>query len=123
MMNRRQAVRTLGGLSLGALLSGATGRSMLDGQQRPNVIFIMTDDHATNALSCYGGTLMSTPNLDRIAEEGVRFDNCFVTNSLCAPSRATILTGKYSHVNGHTENGPTFDGSQQTFPKLLRQAG
>ncbi len=87
----------------------------------------MTDDHAVSALGAYGSRLMETPNLDRIAQEGMRFYNCFVTNALCAPSRATILTGKYSHLHGVRENfnagEPGFDGSQQTFPKLLQQVG
>jgi arylsulfatase A-like enzyme len=90
---------------------------------RPNIIFIMTDDHASHAMSCYGSRINKTPNLDRIAEEGMRFDNCFCTNSICAPSRAVILTGKYSHLNGVIDNRKTFDGSQQTFPKLLKKAG
>lgn len=92
-------------------------------KRRPNILFIMTDDHASHALSCYGSQLMQTPNLDRIAQEGMRFDNCFCTNSICAPSRATILTGKYSHLNGVPTNRSEFDGTQPTFPKILQQAG
>jgi len=92
-------------------------------RSRPNIIFIMTDDHAAHALSCYGSRINETPNLDRIANEGMRFDNCFCTNSICAPSRAVILTGKYSHVNGVTDNRRVFDGSRATFPALLRDAG
>ncbi len=90
---------------------------------RPNILFIMTDDHANRAMSCYGGDLVQTPNMDRIANEGMRFDNSFVTNSICAPSRAVMLTGKYSHLNGLRDNRDEFDGSQQTFVKLLREAG
>jgi len=67
--------------------------------ERPNILYIMTDDHAAHAMSCYGSVVNKTPNLDRIANAGVRFDNCFVTNSICTPSRATIITGKYSHIN------------------------
>jgi arylsulfatase A-like enzyme len=89
----------------------------------PNILFIMADDHAVAAIGAYGSRLIETPNIDRIAAEGVRFDNSFVTNSICAPSRAVTLTGKYSHRNGLRDNRDTFDGSQQTFPKLLRQAG
>ena len=92
-------------------------------KKRPNVILIMTDDHTTQAMSCYGSKLIQTPNLDRIANEGMRFDNCYVSNSLCGPSRACILTGKLSHVNGLTDNSKTFDGNQMTFPKLLHQNG
>ncbi len=90
---------------------------------RPNILFIMADDHAAHALSCYGSRINKTPNLDRIAQEGMLFRNCFVTNSLCGPSRAVILTGKYSHLNGFEKNGRTFDGSQQTVAKLLQKAG
>ncbi|MBU0617285.1 MAG: sulfatase-like hydrolase/transferase [Planctomycetes bacterium] len=90
---------------------------------RPNIIFIMSDDHAAHALSCYGSRINVTPNLDRLAREGVRFANCFCTNSICAPSRASILTGKYSHLNGVIDNRSNFDGSQVTFPKLLQKAG
>ena len=91
--------------------------------ERPNIIFIMTDDHTTQAMSCYGGNLVQTPNMDRLAREGMRFDNCYAVNALSGPSRACILTGKFSHVNGFTDNACTFDGDQQTLPKLLQQAG
>ncbi len=94
---------------------------------RPNIVFVFSDDHATQAISAYGGRLADiapTPNLDRIAEKGMLFKRCMVTNSICGPSRATILTGKYSHKNGFFQNEATkFDGSQQTFPKLLQKAG
>jgi arylsulfatase A-like enzyme len=92
---------------------------------RPNILFIFSDDHAYQALSAYGhpGKLLDTPNIDRLARDGMRFDRCLVTNSICGPSRATILTGKYSHLNGFYINGNRFDGSQQTFPKLLQKAG
>ena len=90
---------------------------------RPNIVYIMTDDHAWQMMSAYGSKLASTPNLDRIANEGALFRNAFVNNALCAPSRATLLTGKYSHANGQMSNQDTFDGSQQTMPKLLQAAG
>ena len=90
---------------------------------RPNILFIMSDDHASHAMSCYGSRINETPNLDRIAYEGMRFDNCFCTNSICSPSRASILTGTYSHVNGVTTLTTKFDGRQLTFPKLLQKAG
>jgi len=89
----------------------------------PNILFIFTDDHAAHAISAYGSRINQTPNIDRIAAEGIRFDRCLVTNSLCAPSRAVILTGKLSHLNGIYTNVERFDGSQLTFPKLLRKAG
>jgi arylsulfatase A-like enzyme len=91
--------------------------------KRPNILFLFTDDHAAHAMSCYRSKINQTPNLDRIAKGGMRFENCLVTNSICGPSRAVILTGKYSHLNGFMQNSDQFDGSQQTFPKLLQQAG
>ena len=91
--------------------------------EQPNILFIMADDHASHALSCYGSRINQTPHLDRLASEGMRFDNCFCTNSICAPSRAVILTGRYSHLNGVRDNRATFDASQQTFPKLLQGVG
>ena len=89
----------------------------------PNIVFVMSDDHAVPALSAYGGGLNSTPHLDRLASEGVRFDAAFVTNSICTPSRAVVLTGKHSHVNGVLTLLDTFDGSQPTVAKLLQAAG
>ncbi|MDE6778014.1 MAG: sulfatase [Alistipes sp.] len=91
--------------------------------RHPNIIIMMTDDHTTQAMSCYGSPLLETPNLDRLADEGMLFENCYVPNAISGPSRACILTGKYSHANGFTDNSRTFDGSQQTFPKLLHDAG
>ena len=94
--------------------------------KRPNIIYIMADDHAEQAISAYGHTvsqLAPTPNIDRIAAEGALFENNFCTNSICGPSRAVVLTGKFSHVNGFRMNGERFNGDQQTFPKLLQQAG
>ena len=90
---------------------------------RPNILFIMSDDHASHAMSCYNSRINQTPNLDRIANEGMRFDNCFCTNSICAPSRAVILTGTYNHINGVTTLSTHLDGRQLTFPKLFQQAG
>ena len=83
----------------------------------------MSDDHASHAMSCYGSRINRTPNLDRIADGGMRFDNCFCTNSICTPSRAAILTGTYNHVNGVTTLDTKMDNRLQTFPKLLRAAG
>ncbi|MFC1726384.1 sulfatase [candidate division KSB1 bacterium] len=119
---RREFLKTAG---LGAafiimpgFLNGCTTVS-----KHPNILFIMSDDHAYQAISAYGSRINLTPNIDRIANEGIRFNNCFCTNSICAPSRAVILTGKYSHLNGVIDNRKRFDGSQVTFPKLLQQAG
>ena len=90
---------------------------------RPNILFIMSDDHAQRAISAYTDELIQTPNLDRIAEGGMLFRNSFVTNSICAPSRAAILTGKYSHINGKIDNLNTFNPNQWTFTEALHDAG
>lgn len=112
-------------LSLSAAVLSCSGNK--NAVQRPNILFIMSDDHAWQAVSAYGGPLKDyapTPNIDRLAKNGIRFDRCLVTNSISGPSRAVILTGKYSHLNGFLSNeAKEFDGTQQTFPKLLQQAG
>ncbi len=89
----------------------------------PNIIFIMSDDHAYQAISAYSDHLIQTPNIDRIASEGMLFSNACVTNSICAPSRATILTGKHCHLHGKIDNVLPFDTTQVTFPQLFQQAG
>ena len=109
-------------------LPGMATPAQTQAQQRPNIIYIMSDDHAWQAISAYGGRLKDiapTPNIDRIAANGMRFNRCLVTNSISGPCRAVILTGKYSHINGFitNEGQKPFDGSQQTFPKLLQNAG
>lgn len=94
--------------------------------KRPNIVVFFSDDHTTQSISAYGDArkLLKTPGIDRIANEGMRFDRCLVTNSICGPSRATMLTGTYAHVNGFWNNtNSRFDGSQITFPKLLQGAG
>lgn len=121
-MKRRDFLKTIG-LGAAALAAPRGLLAAAGSSDKPNIIFIMTDDHASHALSCYGSKINKTPNLDRIAKGGMRFNNCFCTNSICAPSRAVILTGKYSHLNGVIDNRVRFDGSQQTFPKLLQKAG
>ena len=100
--------------------------SEADGQEdrKPlNIIYIMSDDHSYQTIGAYGHGLIETPNIDRLADSGMIFTQSFVANSISGPSRACLLTGKHSHKNGFTDNTRTFDGSQQTFPKLLRQAG
>jgi len=107
------------------LLAGLLPGS-LSAADRPNILFIFADDLTCQALSSFGDhrQLLETPHIDRLAREGMRFDRCLVTNSICGPSRATILTGKYSHKNGFYNNSTsTFDSSQTTFPKLLQGAG
>ncbi len=91
--------------------------------KQPNILFIMSDDHAAHAMSCYGSRINRTPHLDRIADGGMRFDNCFCTNSICTPSRASILTGTYNHVNGVTTLASRMDNRLDTYPKQLQQAG
>lgn len=105
------------------LFANATVVPSKSAQKRPNILFIFTDDHCQQALSAYDPSKITTPNMDRIANEGMRFSRYYVTNSICGPSRAVIQTGKYSHLNGFYRNGIHFDGSQQTFPKLLRAEG
>lgn len=124
-MNRREFLKTAGAAaSLSPLAGCLTSRSAKAGRRPPNIIFIMTDDHASHAMSCYGSRINTTPNLDRLAAEGMRFTHCFCTNSICAPSRAVILSGQYSHRNGKRTNNPNevFDDSR-IYPKLLREAG
>jgi arylsulfatase A-like enzyme len=119
----KRGILKLGILPLvGLLLTGASAAAA----DRPNIVFIFSDDHAYQAINAYGDPrkLIETPNIDRIAREGVRFDRTLVPNSICGPSRASILTGKYSHRNGFYNNTHSrFDGSQVTFPKLLQKAG
>jgi len=94
-----------------------------ESQKRPNILFIMSDDHAYQAISAYSDKLLQTPNIDRIADEGMLFTNASVTNSICAPSRATILTGKHTHINGKIDNRMPFDTTQITFPQIFQNAG
>jgi arylsulfatase A-like enzyme len=92
-------------------------------QQRPNIIYIMSDDHDANAISIYNKRFISTPNIDRIAKEGMLFKNAFVGNSICGPARATLLTGQHSHKNGMKDNRTRFDSSKMTMPRILQQSG
>jgi len=108
---------------LALLLCLVAGSLFAESAKRPNIVFIFSDDHAYQAISAYGSKINKTPNIDRIANEGILFKQCYVTNSICGPQRAVIQTGKYSHLNGFIRNDNTFNGDQQTFPKLLQQAG
>jgi len=111
-------------ISTAALLVGLASLSVAD--KRPNILFIFTDDHAPHSISAYDGWLKkvrATPTIDKLAAEGMLFVNSFCTNSICGPSRAVIQTGKHSHKNGFMNNGNSFDWDQQTFPKLLQNAG
>ena len=107
------------------LLTGTSGKQPepQKARKQPNIIFIFSDDHAYQAIGAYGNKIAQTPNIDRIAREGALFKNAFITNSICGPSRAILLTGKYSHVNGFTRNEARFDTTQFVFPELLQQNG
>ncbi len=124
-MKRRRALQTLAGAAL------AAPRLSFPQTRRPNILFVMTDDQRWDAMSCAGNKILRTPHMDRLAAEGVRFGQAFVTNALCAPSRACVLTGLYTHAHGVMTNGDGPDfvmqtglrPGQATFPMLLRQAG
>jgi arylsulfatase A-like enzyme len=123
-MNRRQALGTLGSSAIGAMLAG--GCSSAATASQPNILYIMSDDHATNAISAYGSRLSSvlpTPNIDRLAAEGVKLNNCLCTNSICTPSRACILTGQYNHINGVYTLHDTLDPDRANVAKELQQQG
>ena len=123
MKNKKTIAITIPILAVGSVAVFAIQEALKPENKRPNIILIVTDDHGYQAMSCYGSKLIQTPNIDRIANEGMRFDNCYVSNSISGPSRACILTGKMSHINGFTDNSKTFDGDQMTFPKLLHESG
>ena len=112
-------------LAVLSLATAAVSNVALAQNTRPNILYIMSDDHSYQTIGCYGHQLNETPNLDRIANSGAHFQNSFVSNSLSGPARAVILTGKFSHMNGYYDNesGARFDQSQTTFPKLLQTAG
>jgi len=123
-MKRREFISKLGRasgmLAIPAVMNSGCRKAE---EKRPNIVFIMSDDHAAQAIGCYGSRMNKTPNIDRLAAEGMLFGNCFCTNSICTPSRAAILTGKYSHKNGVKTLDDVFDGTQTTFPGLLNKAG
>ena len=126
-ISRREAVKRLGAAGAVSLFGGCA--PAVHRRRPPNIIFMMTDDQTVGQMSCYGHPYLRTPNMDRLAEEGARFDTCFCTNSLCAPSRASVLTGCYSNINGITGNSEQkgveerLNPALPTFPELLREAG
>ncbi len=130
-LTRRRAggllARIGGGAAVARALGPATGPWILSscsrGRERPNILFIFSDDHAGQAIGAYGSRINRTPNIDRLAAEGVIFRNSFCTNGICAPSRAVVLTGKHSHRNGKIDNSGPFDMSQPTFNKMLQASG
>jgi len=105
------------------IISSCKNEVNLQDENPPNIVFIMSDDHAYQAISAYGHGLNNTPNIDRIANEGAIFNKGFVTNSICAPSRAVMLTGKHSHINGKVDNIQSFDWNQDNFAKSLQKSG
>lgn len=113
------------GLALFVFTLGPAASRAEEKPGRPNIVFLFCDDLTNQSISAYGHhlELLETPNMDRLAKEGMLFERCVVPNSICGPSRAVIMTGKYSHLNGFYHNGSRFDGTQQTFPKLLQAAG
>ena len=122
----RLAILIICGISVSSIVHSAEALAQPPSGKPPNIVFIFSDDHAYQAISAYNDPrrLIDTPHIDRLAREGMRFDRCVVPNSICGPSRASVLTGKYSHLNGFYNNtNSRFDGSQTTFPKLLRAAG
>lgn len=138
-VTRRTALKTFSGALAasfaGPTLAAETARPPMPGKRprQPNILWITGEGVPTAALSCYGSQLIQTPNIDRIAKEGTRFQNAFTTNALCAPSRATLLTGTYTHINGMVgnpenpaatgEDVATFNPAQQTFVKIMKANG
>jgi arylsulfatase A-like enzyme len=144
-VTRRTALKALGGMiassalterlkaALSAPQNSSVPNSLAGSARKPNILWITGEGVPVQAISCYGSRIIETPHIDRIAKEGMRFENAFVTNALCAPSRATLLTGTYTHINGMIGNPdnaaargaeiPHFDPAQVTFPKILRQNG
>ena len=124
-MTRREAIKRAG------VTAPALGLNFCASPRprRPNILYVMTDDQAVGQMSCEGGRIIQTPHMDRLAREGARFENCFVTNSLCAPGRATVLTGTFSHVNGVLGNSEAANVTERlnpelaTFPRALQEAG
>jgi arylsulfatase A-like enzyme len=121
-----KSVGFLAALSALSAITGPTAAAGTAGAERPNIVWIFSDDHSYQTIGAYGGRLQGlnpTPNLDRLAAGGMRFDRCYVGNSICAPSRATLLTGKHSHLNGKYDNSGPFDHGQQQFQKILQANG
>lgn len=111
------------GSALAALAASSCAAPLVAPARRPNIVFILADDHAAHAIGAYGSSVARTPHIDRLAREGMRFERAFCGNAICAPARATLLTGTHSHVHGVIDNAARFDGAQPTFPQALQAAG
>jgi len=120
---RREFLKAAGVSAAAITLGGCFESVRKSAGRRPNIVFIFSDDHACRAISAYGAGINHTPNIDRIADEGVMFTNSFCGNSICGPSRSSILTGKHSHTTGYTFNGSIWNDKQFVFPRLMRQEG
>ncbi|MFV0345532.1 MAG: sulfatase-like hydrolase/transferase, partial [Bacteroidales bacterium] len=105
------------------VLASACAKPKAEVAKQPNILFIMSDDHSYQTISAYDNRYINTPNIDALASEGILADRSYVTNSICGPSRAVMLTGKFNHLNGMITNQVTFDASQQTYPSVLGQNG
>ena len=124
MNNLKISGKNLAVMGVGAMsLFTSCNSSRETRPKQPNIVFIMSDDHAYQAISAYSDKLIQTPNIDRVAKEGMLFTNACVSNSICAPSRATILTGKHTHIHGKIDNNFPFDTTNVTFPQILHDAG
>jgi len=123
-LNRREFLRVTSSGILGTVLSSSFYSCRTQsGSKRPNFVFFLTDDQRWDGMSCAGNPILKTPNMDRIAAGGVRFENMFVTNSLCGPSRACYLTGQYTHNHGVRRNGQALSLRHKTFPEMMKEAG
>ena len=122
-LSRRNVLKIAGAATRAAMLGPLAARRLPAGEKKPNIIFILTDDHRYDALSCMGHPVVKTPNLDRIANEGAHFRNAFVTTSLCSPSRASFLTGQYAHTHGVVTNHTMWNDRNVTFMELIKKAG
>ena len=122
-VSRRRALQMIGAASLAGMCGLGGLQKAFAAKKKPNIIFILTDDHRYDAMSCMNHPFIKTPNLDRLANEGVLFSNSFVTTSLCSPSRASFLTGNYAHTHGITTNHTPWDNDNVTFLEILKKAG
>ena len=125
-MDRRKFLKEFGAVMSLACTGRLWAARKVDRKEPLNILYIMSDDHAAHAISAYRSRLAKaapTPNIDRLANEGILFENCFCTNSICVPSRATILTGQYSQTNGALDLGGRLEPERQYLPKLMKQAG